>query len=510
MAIPATGASIGCAGEWAHSPICIERQEAVDARAKAEALMESLPELTEPPWDPVEFEAANALYQEGMALYRDEYFGEATAKFRSAIERLIAIERNFQALVAQGLADRQEALDARAKTEALMESLPELTEPPWDPVELEAANALYQEGMALYRDEYFGKAAAKFRSAMERLIAIERNFQTLVAQGLATADAAMDEENFESAAAGYASVLGLLPHSTEAAAGLVAARQGIEASGLLREALQHIDQRDLAAADAKIAAIPAGLLSESVGQARHQIRGLRQRERLNRSMSEGFRHIDRSEWLQAEAAFKDALKTDPASAAARDALEDVRRRRADTELRDYRAQLETRLATENWLASQELLQKMRQLVPHDTSIADELSRITHLVNTEQMIDRYLSQPQRNSTKAIRDDVMALVEVTVDRETYGGRIIDKRAELQQLLGVWTTRVKLTIYSDNRTQVLIRPPGRDLGKFKERQLEVFPGNYALIGRRVGYREVAKKISVDPNAGALTFEIVCNERF
>lgn len=406
-------------------------------------------------------------------------------------------------------AERQQAIDTRAKLEALLESLPELVEPPWSPAEFQTANTLYEEGKALYRDQYFGDAAAKFQSALAGFIAIEEKFEALVAQGLADAEVAMDAGDYPAAASEYAAVLELLPDSPEAAAGLATAKQGVAANQLLKEALHHLNRHDLAAAEATLQQIPEGLLRKEVGQARERINERRHRLGFNRSMSQGYRHLDQAEWPAAEAAFKDALKTDPTSIAAQDALEELRRRRADAELVDYRSQLETQLGEEDWLAAQTLLQKMQRLVPDDGLIGDALSRVAHLVDTEQIIDRHLSQPERISAKGVRDEVTALVNSTANQEVYGARITGKRAKLQQSLNLGTTQVKLTIRSDNRTEIRIRP-GQMLGKFKERQLGVFPGDYALIGRRVGYRDVVKKITIQPDAEALTIEIVCNEQF
>ena len=427
-ALPATGAGVGCEGEWANSPICRERQAAVEERARAEAMMERLPHVTEAPWDPLEFEAAEALYQEGMALYRDEYFGDAAAKFQSATERLFAIEQELQALIAQRLA---------------------------------------------------------------------------------AADASLDEEDFEAAAAGYHAVLDLLPESSAASVGLSTARQGMTARKLLAQARQSLDQGDLEAAESRLDAIPTGLLSDGVGQARRQIRASRQQDRMSRSMSRGFRHLDRAEWQEAEAAFTEALRTDPASTAARDALEDLRRRRTDAELTAYRTRLEAQVAAENWLESGALLERMQALDPDDAAIARDLSRIGRLADVEARIDGYLQRPQRLSAKGVRDQATALVDATADPETYGARIIQKRDRLRQSLTTWTTPVEMTIRSDDRTEVHIRP-GRVLGKFKERRLEVFPGDYILSGRRVGYREVSLRVAVPPGTDALSFEVVCHERF
>ena len=405
--------------------------------------------------------------------------------------------------------ERQAAVDARARAEALMERLPAPPDPPWDPLELEKADALYQEGMALYRDEYFGDAAAKFRSATERLMGIEQALQAFAAERLAAAGAALDDEDFQAAAAGYEAVLRILPASGEASTGLSTARRGSEARKLLEQARQAIAQGDFETAESRLGAIPPGILSDGVGEARRQIRTARQQVRLSRSMSRGFRHLDRGEWQEAEAAFTEALRADPESAVARDALEDLHRRRTDAELAAVRARLELERQAENWPEARALLERMRELDPNDDTIAGDLSRIDHLADVEERIDGYLSQPQRLSAKGIRDQAAALLETTAHPEIYGARITGKRERLQQSLATWTTPVEMTIRSDDRTEVRIRP-GRVLGRFRERQLEVYPGDYVLSGRRVGYREVSLRVAVPPGADALSFEVICRERF
>ena len=426
--LPASGAGVGCDGEWANSPICRERQAAIDARAKAEALLERLPSLADPPWDPAEFESADTLYQEGMALYRDEYFGDAAARFQSATDRLIGIEQAFQAFVAQRLA---------------------------------------------------------------------------------AADAALDEADFDAAAAGYDAVLHVLPESGEAATGLATANRGMAARKALEQARQAIGQGDFELAESRLESIPPGMLSDGVAQARRQIGASRQQDRLNRSMSRGFQHLDRAEWQEAEAAFTEALRADPDSAAARDALEDLRRRRTGAELAAYRDRLEAQVELENWAEALALLERMRELAPDDATTAGDLSRIGHLADVEGRIDGYLSRPQRLSAKGVRDQVKALLDTTADPEAYGARITGKRESLLQSLTTWTTPVELTIRSDDRTEVRIRP-GRVLGKFRERRLEVFPGDYVLSGRRVGYREVSLRLAIAPGADTLSVEVVCHERF
>ncbi|MCY3794783.1 MAG: hypothetical protein OXG51_10465 [Gammaproteobacteria bacterium] len=397
----------------------------------------------------------------------------------------------------------------RAKAEALMERLAAVSDPPWATADFTAAETLQAEGMALYRDEYFGDAAAKFQAALARLEAIDTDFEELVQHKLAEGEALLAAEQHEQAAAEFEAILNWMPQSVEATQGLATVHQGAEARVLLGEANQLIDQGEFAAAEQRLNAIPPGQLIQGVGESRARIEATRRQDRYSRSMSAGYRHLDGAEWALAEAAFAEALRAKPKSTAAQDALQDLRRQRSEAELARLGIEVEAELEDQNWPAAQALLQRIRALAPNDARAVDGLARVDRLADVERRIDAHLAAPQRLSTKGVRDQVAALLADAQARDDHGSRIDAKLLQLREVFEAWTQRVKLTLRSDNRTEARISP-GRALGKFKELQLEVFPGNYVAIGRRAGFREVRLPVAVPPGSPPLTFEVVCNERF
>ncbi len=427
MALPAIAAGVGCDGEWANSPICRERQAAIEARAKADAVVEQLAGVVDPPWDANVFAAAEALRAQGMALYREEYFGDAAARLQDALIRLAAISEGFQALVRQRLAAGQAFLDAG---------------------------------------------------------------------------------NYAPAIAEYEAVLTWLPHSAEATRGLSTAQQGVEAAALLKGANQLIDRGDLTAAEQTLQAVPPTLLRSGVGEAFARIKAARRQDRFKRSMSVGYAHLDRAEWTQAEAAFREALKADPASVSAQDALEDLSRRQNDAALATLRTEVEAALNGENWRGAQASLGRIQQLAPNDGVVA-QMAHIDWLVDLEERIDAHQARPRRLSTTSVRSQAAELLVEAAARGDYGARIDTKLVDLRKAVATWGRPVQLTLRSDNKTDVRLRP-GRGLGKFKELRLEVLPGDYVASGRRDGYREVRLSIAVPLESGPLAFEIVCDERF
>ena len=405
--------------------------------------------------------------------------------------------------------ERQEALDGRARLEALREQLAGVRNPPWEAAALAQAEALHQEGMALYRDEYFGDAAEKFASAIAQMQAIDAQFQAAKTTRLAAGQALLEAEDFAAAAVEFQALAGWLPDAAEVAAGLAAAQQGVRAQALAEEAHRLIDQGDVEAAASKLAELPPGAPSAAAAKARARIAALDVQARFQRRMSEGFGQLDQGNWAEAERAFAAALALRPSSQAAQEALADARHRQADAALGRFAEQLQGLLKAERWEAAQTLIESMPPDGPARAGSAAALARVTHLAQTEQRIDSYLAKPAQMSGKAAREAIRALLAATQDAPAYGARISDKRTALERQFIRWTTPTRLALRSDGRTEVRIAP-GRALGKFRERTLQVLPGRYVLRGHRSGFREVRTELDIPPGAPALSAEIRCHERF
>lgn len=89
---------IDCDGEAASTQFCIDKEEAFELRARIEAIYPALKELPSPPWDDEDYLAAESTYNEGVKLYRDAYFGDAVAKFETALESFTLIDEALQTI----------------------------------------------------------------------------------------------------------------------------------------------------------------------------------------------------------------------------------------------------------------------------------------------------------------------------------------------------------------------------------------------------------------------------
>ena len=82
-----------------------------------------------------------------------------------------------------------------------------------------------------------------------------------------------------------------------------------------------------------------------------------------------------------------------------------------------------------------------------------------------------------------------------------------SRLELLLPTFNQPVMLALESDNATEVAIQRVGF-FGAFEKRQVELKPGKYTVTGKRSGFRDVRREITVAPGQGEQTIVIRCLE--
>ena len=404
--------------------------------------------------------------------------------------------------------ERARALEARAKIEAILSALAAVDRPPWPPGDLAAANALYDEGAALFRDEYFGDAALKFEPALAKLESIRTWFEEHVADTRREARERLAAEQFAPALAGFRRVLRWQPDDATAASGAADAETGQLVQRNAAEAIRLVQTGQAERARNLLAGLP-DFPSTTRDEARRALRDFDRATRLGAHITTGHAALDRGDWDAAKRSFRQALGVDPASAAAKDGLARAGHGALESGLAALRRTLAAQLADEAWPESVATVREIAELAPDAHEVSERLAEFERLAELEMRVDQALADPGRAAAKTMRAETRTIIAATAKRREVGERIHAKGRQLERQFGMWTTPVPLVIRSDNRTELRMRP-GRRLGTFKSVDLEVYPGTYTLIGRRDGFREKKVDVSVEPGSGPVVVELVCDERF
>jgi tetratricopeptide (TPR) repeat protein len=122
---------------------------------------------------------------------------------------------------------------------------------------------------------------------------------------------------------------------------------------------------------------------------------------------------------------------------------------------------------------------------------------------QALIDR----PERLAADEVRTQAERLLAKARALPTQGPVIRSQVSRLELLLPTFNQPVMLALESDNATEVAIQRVGF-LGTFDHRQVELKPGRYTVTGKRAGFRDVRRDITVAPGQTGQTIVIRCLE--
>jgi hypothetical protein len=119
----------------------------------------------------------------------------------------------------------------------------------------------------------------------------------------------------------------------------------------------------------------------------------------------------------------------------------------------------------------------------------------------------LDRPDRLSSSSVREDARDLLETAQAQSPQGPVIRSQITRLEMALPNYDKPVRLSLVSDNSTQIAIPSIG-SFGTFARRDIELRPGKYTVVGTRSGFRDVRREITVAPGQEIQTIRVTCSD--
>jgi len=164
-------------------------------------------------------------------------------------------------------------------------------------------------------------------------------------------------------------------------------------------------------------------------------------------------------------------------------------------------------AQERWEEAQRVYEDVLAADPSLAFAQEGKARTTSRADLSGRLQQYLDRPDRLAAPGVREDARALLE-TARAQSYQGPVIRSQiARLEVLLPGFDKPVRLSLLSDNSTQVVISSIG-SFGAFARRDIELRPGKYTVVGTRYGFRDVRREITVTPGQDTQTIRVTCSD--
>lgn len=419
------------------------------------------------------------------------------------------IDCEGEAATTQFCIDKEEAFELRARIELLYPTLEELSSPPWEEEDFLSAVTNFNKGVDLYRDEYFGDALPKFKAALETFTELEETFQTTVEDKLAAIDTLFENSSYDIAVTELSTLLEWFPEDLDLVKRRGEATQGQQLKPLVEELQEYVSTGNFQEVEKLLPQVPDGYYEEDISQVRASLEVHRQKTSFNASMTAAYERIEAEEWFLAEQVLNSALLIQPDSTVAQELLDEVTENKRLDQVDELVKKMADAMNTDRWedvLVNIEEVEKLDVNEEYDFAIVVE--EVDELLALEAELIEYRDFDFSKLNDRKRQDIQLLLDKTDHLKEFD-RTQPIRQSLKETFTKYSTPVEVTIRSDNRTKLRISP-GKEIGSFRSKTLEVLPGTYEIVGTRRGFKQVTQKLEIKPDSEPIEIKVECRARF
>jgi tetratricopeptide (TPR) repeat protein len=361
-------------------------------------------------------------------------------------------------------------------------------------------------GGLLERRKY-ADAEAPMAALEKTLTDIEARVPAALAAQLSEGGRALTAGEFENARQAYETALKIESANQEASEGLakVAAASGVLPT--LVDAENAESAGDLPKAQTLFADVlkrNPGNTAATEGLARVK-RSMAENE-FNAEMGAGLAALNGGRLAEARTHLEAARRLRPDSSAVGAALQRVGDTGVGRSIADEEQRAASLAEQERWSEAQEIYDAALARDPSLQFAIAGRAKVAPRAELGKRLQALIDKPERLAEDNVRADAEQLL-VRARAVPQGPVIRSQVTRLELLLPTFNQPVMLALESDNATEVAIQRVGF-LGAFERRQVELKPGKYTVTGKRSGFRDVRREVTVFPGQSEQVLVIRCLE--
>ena len=401
-----------------------------------------------------------------------------------------------EAQMAKARRAAQEALQQLLETQARLEARAVNV---WAELEFSEATAVAVEGDVFYREQIFAEAETKYREAQSALDTIEAQLSEEISSRLEMLLAAIESSDAEKAADLSKTLSQMAPDSAEVAEAIERVATIPDVAALIESASNLFDQRSFSDALEQIqSAIALDPVHKRLKGLAKDYRSALTDDRFQEAMTRGFEALEAGNFAAAKTAFNSAATLKPNDNSPSVALAQAKEAEILSALNRYVITAEQEERNENWEAAAASYKEALTLDPSLVQASEGLAR------AEPMADLFsrLNTIVEKSARLVDPTILGDAKTTVEEAETALNNSDGKAAMPKLQALWNQAVKVvenastplpvTIVSDGATEITIKRVAR-LGTVTSRTVSLRPGQYQLLGSRVGFRDVLVTLNV-----------------
>lgn len=368
---------------------------------------------------------------------------------------------------------------------------------------------LADSGDSLYREEKFGEATDTYETAIDRLGELKKGIPGVLQENIKIGEAALNAGEVEAAITAWSIAHAIERDDTDIETQLHRAENldevlthmksgdRHERSSSLPEALRSY--RDATRLDPKWQAAIAGVA---------RVRSKIAQTKFTDAMSAGFSRLAAKQYEQSRQAFVTAQEIFPKSQEPNDGLLQIHiAQRMDTIDHHKKAATEFE-QKEDWPGAINEYESVLKLDETLVFAVNGLLAVKERLELDLALNRFLAQP----TLMREDDELASAKtalVSASRYRQPGSLLKQQlSTLSMLITVARIPITIELNSDNKTDVTIYRVG-SFGKISNSEVQLYPGDYTIVGKRRGYRDVRFQLTLLAGELVQPIYISCTEK-
>jgi tetratricopeptide (TPR) repeat protein len=246
-------------------------------------------------------------------------------------------------------------------------------------------------------------------------------------------------------------------------------------------------------------------------EARAGLQGVKSRmaeEEFRRWMAEGLAALNAGDVATAQARLHKARALRPEASEVREALAQAEARLRSSRIEALRQKALSGEQREDWAGALAAYEEALALEPNLHFALQGKERCAALAALERRMRFFVNQPEALGSDTQLEKAVSLLQDLQTAPPAGPRFAAEVEKLKALVQTAKTPVRITIESDNLTEVSVYRVGK-LGRFDVRNLSLRPGTYIMVGSRDGYRDERVEVVVKPGPEPIRVTLVCRAK-
>lgn len=246
---------------------------------------------------------------------------------------------------------------------------------------------------------------------------------------------------------------------------------------------------------------------ESIISRKNELVNLISEKKFNSHIKKSFDAINKNDLTTAKLEIKNAKHFFPNSSKIKTIENEIKKIEKNNRIRQYKNKISTSMKNDDWVETKKYLEFYLQESKDKADILALLDKTTKIIHLKKELRKFIDNPYGLSNEHVLSKANKTLNSSDNYIEFSHSLENDTLILKDIIKKISSKIPITIVSDNKTTILVRGVGR-VGKTKSKIIKLTPGKYTFEGKRKGYKSKLIEILISYEVPSYKIDIVCDE--